>query len=183
MKVAILQGSEQLSKQLMRSLLAHQIKGDLITRIDQRTIVTYDFLVISSDIKPKVPIRVLEQVVMQKQCVLVYIHQKVNINQFYNLLEDPYFLLVPYIQVVELLPGLLMTVNRWRKEVGILRRELQASEKKLHETTATTKAKRILMTKGFSEKEAHNWIQKEAMDKRCKKMDVVNLIIRENIDI
>jgi len=182
MKVAILQGSEQLNRKLLRSFQSHQIKGDLINRIDQRTIVTYDFLLISSDVKQKVPVRVLEQIVLQKQCVLVYIHHQANVHQFYNLINDPYFLLVPYTQVVESLPGLLITVNRWRKEVLVLRRELLISEKDLREFKASAKAKRILMKRGLSEEEAHNWIQKEAMDRRCKKIDVVNLIIQEKID-
>jgi response regulator NasT len=182
MKVAILQGTDILSKQLLRSLLSNQIKGDLITRIDNRTLMTYDFIVVHHDAKASMPVRVLEQIVLQKQAVLVYLHHQENLNHLYNLTHDPYFLAVSKVDVVQALPGLLWTIDKWRKETTILKRELDRTIKRYLELKSTAKAKRILMRQGMTEEDAHNWIQKEAMDKRCKKIDVVNLIIEENID-
>ncbi|MCD6435129.1 MAG: ANTAR domain-containing protein, partial [Clostridiales bacterium] len=45
------------------------------------------------------------------------------------------------------------------------------------------KAKSILMTKGFSETNAHKYIQKTAMNLRLSKLETANLIIKNKIDI
>lgn len=183
MNVAILQGPELLNKQLLRSLQSHQIKGDLITQINNIVLIKYDFLIVSSEQHPKLTSRVLEQIVLKKQVVLVYIHHQSNIVNLYNLIDDPYFLLIPKVNVIETLPSILITIFKWQREVRMLKSELKETSLKLTETQNTIKAKRILINKGMSEIEAHNWIQKVAMDKRCKKSEIVNLIIEEKIDI
>lgn len=183
MNVAILQGPEQLNKQLLRSLQSHQIKGDLISQINKIVLIRYDFLIVSSEQRPKIPSRVLEQIVLEKQIVLVYIHHQSNITDLHNLINDPYFLLVSKVSVIETLPSILLTIFKWQREVRVLKRELKETSLKLMDIQNNLKAKRILIKKGLSEIDAHNWIQKAAMDKRCKKSDIVNLIIEEKIDI
>ena len=183
MKVAILQGQDQLGKQIQRSLQTYQIKGDLIDKISNRILMACDFLIVSSEQKPNISNKVLEQIVLQKQVVLVYIHHQSNLGNLYNLLNDPFFLPISKVNVIETLPSILITIHKWQKEVGALKSELQATSRLLKDTKNTLKAKRILIEKGMLEEEAHNWIQKTAMDKRCKKLDIVNLIIAENIDI
>lgn len=182
MNVAILQGKDQLNKQIIRSLQSHQIKGDLIDKITNKTLVSYDFLIVSSEQQPPIPIRVLEQIVLQKQIVLVFIHHQSNLNNLYNLLDDPFFLPVSKVNVIETLPSILITIFKWQKEVRALKTELETTSRVLKDNKNTLKAKRLLMNTGMSEEEAHSWIQKSAMEKRCKKSDVVNLIIKEKID-
>lgn len=183
MNVAILQGQEQLTRQLLRSLQSYQIKGDLVNKINNKLLITHDFLIVSSEQQPKIPIRVLEQIVLQKQIVLIYVHHQSNLGSLYNLLDDPYFLTIEKTNVVEILPTVLLNVYKWQKEVSILQKECQTSKSLLNDTKNTIHAKRILMQKGMSEDDAHNWIQKASMDRRCKKSDIVNLIIKEKIDI
>jgi len=183
MKVAILQGQDPLAKQMLKSLQAYQINGDLVDKIDNRLLTMYDFLIVSSEQKPKIPSSVLEQIVLQKQIVLIYIHHQSNLGNLYNLLDDPFFLPISKLNVIETLPSMLITIHKWQKEVGTLKRELKVTSRDLKELKNTLKAKRMLINKGMSEEEAHNWIQKVAMDRRCKKSDIVNLIIQESIDI
>ena len=66
-----------------------------------------------------------------------------------------------------------------RLNVNPTRMELTKLKKKLDEIRVINRAKLALMTYlGFTEQQAHRYIEKEAMDMRCTKLEISEKVIR-----
>ena len=183
MRVAILAGNGTLDRQRKRILENNHINGDIIASIHKRTLQNYDILIVSptNDI-PNLPV-VIEQIVVTKQVQVIYIGKTTSIGQFYNVMNDPFFHLVQDWTVDVELPLLVRTIAKFQRRLNHLTTTNTKLEERLETINMTNKAKKILMTKGMTEEEAHQFIQKQAMDLRISKKRYVNLIIKNKIDI
>lgn len=183
MRVAIVACNGHLDQQLKRTLSAHGINGDIVTSITKRVMNDYGCIVLSSHNEiPNLPILV-EQLVLQQTTHVVFISRTPSIGQFYNVLNDMFFHIIQeWVMDVEL-PLLIQTIQKFHKPYQQLQQKHDDIQEQLDTMKLTTKAKNILMKRGYSEEEAHQFIQKKAMDMRVSKKHLVNLIIKNKIDI
>ena len=81
------------------------------------------------------------------------------------------------------LPMLLTTIQKYSTYIMSIEQKTIETQQLLTELELISKAKFYLMDRGMSEKEAHMYIRKKAMDLRKTKSSVANLIIQNRIDI
>lgn len=183
MRVAIIASGGYLDKQLNRILMNHGIKGDIVTSINRRIIEEYGMIVLSSNNEiPNLPVLV-ERLILEQKIHVVYINKTPSIGQFYNVMNDMYFHLVQEYTCEVELPLLVRTIEKLHKPFIRIKQEKEEYKEQLDTMRLTSKAKRVLMSKGYSEQDAHQFIQKTAMDKRISKKRLVSLIIQNKIDI
>lgn len=183
MRVAIVQDNGVIIKRVIRTLLNLDIKGDVITKVNQVVLDNYDFIVFTQDNAAPNLAKRIERIVLQKKLIVLFISRNINVGQFYSFLNDSYFHVIGE-QTLESELG--TTINLAPKFIRIIR-SLQVDNDKLKQQIKTLKltnqAKNILMSKGLSEAKSHTFIQKKAMDLRLSKEQLVNLIIKNKIDI
>jgi len=181
MRVAILKGNGHLDNQIQRLLKYHDIKGDFVESQHKNTLKQYDCVILSQycDVS-NLPV-FIEQMILQKTSV-VYIASTASIGQLYNVYQDIYFNLVSEVTLEASLPITLNQMAKYLPEIHRLQTENIKISTELETLLLTNKAKRILMDKGLTEEESHQFIQKQAMDLRVSKRRVVNLIIENKID-
>lgn len=183
MRVAILAGNGGLDRQRKRLLDTNNINGDIVSSITKRIIEEYNVLLVSSANNiPNLPV-VLERVVLEQRIHVVYISKTASIGQFYNLINDPFFHLVQEWTIDVELPILLRTILKFHSRMVSLQQSYDRLDDRFETMNKTNRAKRILIDKGMTEQEAHQYIQKQAMDMRVSKKRFVSLIIEKKIDI
>ena len=145
--------------------------------------INYDYVVFSQhNSLPNLP-KVIERVVLEKKAIVLLVNRTLNIGHFYNVMNDNRFHII---NEQSLEQELILTINIASKYNGLIQ-NLSNDNLKLKSRVNllenTNKAKRILISKGLSEAESHNFIQKKAMDMRISKNEMVSLIIENKIDI
>jgi hypothetical protein len=182
MRVAILRSNGYIDQKISRLLDQQQIKGDLIDRVTRREIEFYDFIIASY--KNKIPniVVLLEQIVLEQKVHVVYITNTMSIGQFHSLNQNKYFHInhEPSIEIE--LPLTMRLVQKYTHELQHLELQLQSTKEQLDTLKRTNKAKLILMENGYTEPQAHQFIQQESMKLRISKRRLVNLIIENKID-
>jgi len=101
----------------------------------------------------------------------------------YNVLDDIFFAYVNEQTMDIELPVILNSSVKYLKKITYLQKNHDDMKDQLETIKLTNKAKRLLMNKGLTEEESHQFIQKKAMDLRTSKKNLVNLIIENKIDI
>lgn len=182
MKVAILRSGGVNDKKVERILGFNKINGDFIDKITRNTLMNYDFLVISPTKHINNLPKVIEQIVLEDIINVVFVSNTLNIGQYYNVMNSIRF---NFVSNLNMESELIFTLSNTHKYINIIK-NLELENNKLKDQVLliklTNKAKRVLMTKGFSEEESHHFIQKKAMDMRISKKKLVNLIIQNRID-
>lgn len=182
MRVAIIATNGYLDKLILRLLGQNGINGDIETRITKAMIQQYDCMILSYKNEiPNIPI-VLEGIVLEKSCSIIYITNNASIGQFYNVYNDLYMNFVNELTMEVELPLTIKLVQKYMKQIRILQTTNNDVEERLEVLELTNKAKRLLMKKGLSEADSHQFIQQKAMDLRKSKKQIVNLIIKNKID-
>jgi hypothetical protein len=182
MRVAILESRGHLDKRLQRLLTQHGVKGDIVSSITRRVVEEYGLLVLSSYHEiPNLPVRI-EQLVLEDAIHILYINKTAATGPFYNILHDMRFHMIQEWTLDVELPLLIRTLDKLERPYRDLLRRYEILQDKYDLVVNTNKAKRILMEHGYSEEEAHQFIQKAAMDQRISKKRLVNLIIANKID-
>lgn len=182
MRVAILESRGHLDKRLMRLLAQHGVNGDIVPAITRRVIEEYSALVLSSYHEiPNLPVRI-EQLVLEGSIHILYINKTAAIGPFYNVLHDMRFHLIQDWTLEVELPLLLRTLDKLDRPYRELERQYESLQDQYDLVVNTNKAKRVLMEHGYTEEDAHQFIQKTAMDRRISKKRLVNLIIQNKID-
>lgn len=183
MRVAIVATGGYLDKQLTRNLMNHGINGDIVTSITRRVIEEYMVVVLSSNNEiPNLPVLV-ERLILEQKIHVIYISKTPSIGQFYNVMNDMYFHLIQEYTLDVELPLLVRTIGKLHKPYSRLVKEKEEYKDQLETLKLTNRAKRILMDHRYTEEEAHQFIQKTAMDERISKKRLVSLIIQNKIDI
>ena len=183
MRVAIYRSVGNLDSKIERILLKEGIKGDFITKFSRNTVNEYDCVVFTHKTNiPNLP-KVLERIVLEKKIQVIYITNTLSISHFYNVLEDIYFNHIEEHLIDAILVKVIKNSHKYLREINILKDSYLKAIDELELLKLTNKAKLILIRKGFSEAESHKYIINKAMDLRISKKKLVNLIIKEKIDI
>ena len=183
MKIAIVKSNGIVDKRIERVLVSNKIKGDFVDKVTRNIVINYDYVVFSQhNSLPNLP-KVIERVVLEKKAIVLLVNRTLNIGHFYNVMNDNRFHII---NEQSLEQELILTINIASKYNGLIQ-NLSNDNLKLKSRVNllenTNKAKRILISKGLSEAESHNIIQKKAMDMRISKNEMVSLIIENKIDI
>lgn len=182
MRVAIISTGGYLEKRIMRLLSQHGINGDVVTRINRQTLRQFDALIASDKLDiPNLPV-VLERIILEQTTQVVYITNSSSIGHLHRIYGDIRFHIVNETTMEAQLPLALTLIGKFDRVLRTLVNERDQAQDQLDTIRLTNRAKRILIKHGYSEEEAHQFIQKEAMDRRLSKRQIVNLIIEEKID-
>jgi response regulator NasT len=183
MRAVIITSNGYLDKRLERILINNGIKGDIETKITRNMLNVYDCVIFSYKNEiPNLPI-VIERLVLEKKILVVYINNTASIGSFYNVIKDLFFININELTMEIELPLVIKSSLKYLKKITQLQSEKTTIEEQLNTLKLTNKAKQILISKGLSEAESHQFIQKKAMDLRVSKLKLVNLIIKNKIDI
>jgi|LGOV01.1.fsa_nt_gb response regulator NasT len=183
MRVVIISSDGYLDKRIQRILKQSDINGDIKNKLTRNMLNLYDCIVYSYKNEiPNLP-KVIESLVLERKVLVIYINNKTSIGSFYNVLNDMYFSMLNEMSLEFELPIILRTTTKYIKKINQLQIENTDLSIQLTTLKLTNKAKRILIKKGLSEDESHQYIQKKAMDLRITKRKLVNLIIENKIDI
>ena len=183
MRAAIVRSNGYLDNVITRTLQNNGINGDFIHKVDKNVLLQYNAVIFTYQNNIPNISKVLEQIALQKKIQVIYVSNTMNIGMFYNLLNDVYFTYIEEHKLDFALPNALHLSNKFIKEIKILRTENEQLKSDIQLLKLTSKAKRVLMSKGFSEADAHNFIIQKAMELRISKKRCVNLIIENKIDI
>jgi hypothetical protein len=183
MRVAIVKSEGYLDGRISRILEMNGIKGDAINKVTRHTISEYDAVIFTYQSNIPNINKVLEQITLEKRIHVLYITNTPSIGQFYNLFEDIFFDFVMEQDLDVILPMVLHHSNKYLKTITSISNKMDLIKDELELLKNTSRAKRILMNKGFSEDESHRYIIDKAMDMRVPKKKIVNLIIENKIDI
>ncbi len=184
MRVAIVKTKGYSDTRVERVLQNNNIKGDIIDRINRNMLNKYNAIILSyknSDIR-NMP-KLIEQLVLEKKLLVVYINNTMSIGHLYNVVSDIYFAHVNDTRLDIELPMVLHNSIKFIKHISRIELENKDLKNQLETIKLINKAKRILIKKGLTEEESHQFIQKKSMNMRLTKKEFVNLIIENKIDI
>ena len=183
MRAAIIATGGHLDRQILRTLLTHGINGDIVSAITKRVIDEYGCVILSDHLKiPNLPVAV-ERLILEQSIHVIYIAQNPSIGPYYSVMNDMYFHHIQQFSIEVELPLLLRTIDKFDKPLQHMKNRHDEMQQKYDTIQLTNKAKRILIERGYSEEDAHQFIQKTAMDMRVSKKKLVSLIIENKIDI
>lgn len=182
MRVAIIRNNGNIEVKIERILKANEIKGDFIDKVSKNSINIYDVIIFTYENKiPNLP-KVIEQIVLEKKSLVIFVSNNLLVGQFYNVLNDLFFNIVN-VQFLDIeLPLILRSTEKYISEIYKLNKEVKQLKNKLSTINLVNNAKRILASKGFNEAASHQFIQKKSMDLRLSKKMTAELIIQNKVD-
>ncbi len=182
MRVAIYKNSGNIDAKIERILVGNKINGDFINKFTRNSIKMYDAIIFTY--KNNIPnlSKVVEQIVLEKEILVIFISNGLLLGQFYNVLNNLYFSSVNEQTIDIELPYILNNVQKYIKEIKSLNIEVISLKDSINTAKLINNAKRILSTKGYSEAVSHEFIQKKSMDLRLSKKLTAQLIIENKID-
>ncbi len=137
-------------------------------------------LIIHHSVKCNNLSKLFDYLVTNKIIPVIYIHNTVNFSQFYQVLNDIFFLNLEETKIELTLPVVVPIYFKISEQIKKLNKDVNKLETKLTDKKIVHKAKMLLMErKKFSENEAHQYIIKQAMEKRLSK-EKIALEILEN---
>jgi len=183
MKIAVVRSNGNLERRIMRVLQNNNFNGEIIDKVTRLTVINYDYIIFSSEhTTPNLP-KLIEQIVLEKKAIVLYISKTLSIGQFYSVMNDIYFGVISDIDLAVELKHSIEFSQRYIHTIKNLKHENKKLKDQIDLLKNTSKAKRILMSKGLSEEESHQFIQRKCMDLRLPRKRIVNLIIQNKIDI
>ena len=183
MRVAIVATGGHLDRLIERTLGTHGIKGDIVSSITRRVMDEYGCILLSDHNEiPNLPVLV-ERLVLEQTVHIVYVSRTSSIGQFYAVMNDMYFHRIEEFSLEVQLPLLIRTIDKFNQPMERLKQQHDDMKEQYDVMRLTNQAKRYLIDRGYTEEEAHQFIQKTAMDKRISKKRLVSLIIENKIDI
>jgi len=182
MRVAIIKNSGNIDTKIERILKNNKINGDFIEKFDRNSINIYNVVIFTYKNKIQNISKLIEQIVLEKKTLVIFINNNLSVGNFYNVLNDIYFSIVneQYLEVE--LPSIIINNSKYVSEINLLNGELRQLKETLNAINLINNAKRVLSKKGFSEAESHQFIQKKSMDLRLSKKLTAELIIQNKID-
>lgn len=182
MRVAVIKNSGNMDTKIDRILKHNEINGDFIEKFTRNSLNMYDTIIFTY--KNKIPnlSKVIEQIVLEKKILVVFVNNKLSVGQFYNVLDDLYFSIVNEQTLDTELPIVIKNAEKYIKEINHLNNEVNSLKDSLETVNLINNAKRILSKKGYSEADSHQFIQKNSMNLRLSKKMTATLIIKNKID-
>jgi len=182
MRVAVIKNSGNMDTKIDRILKNNKINGDIIQKFTKNSLNMYDTIIFTYQNNIPNISKVIEQIVLEKKVLVIFINNKLSVGQFYNILNNLYFSIVNDQTLDVGLPSILNNSGKYIKEISFLNDELFSLKERLNTTNLINNAKRILSNKGYNEAESHQFIQKKSMDLRLSKKLTAQLIIENKID-
>ncbi len=183
MRVAIIKSNGHIDQKIERLLNLHKIKGDFITKFTRNSLKRYEVVIFSyKNNIPNLP-KILENIILEQNIFVVYINNTVSVGEFYNILDNLYFTVINEQNLEIEFLSILNNSLKYLQEINHYKAENIQLKTQLDTLKLVNKAKSILMSKGLSEADSHQFIQRIAMDKRLSKKVTANLIIENKIDI
>ena len=182
MRVAVIKNSGNMDTKIERILKNNKINGDFMEKFTRNSINMYDTIIFTY--KNNVPnlSKVIEQIVLEKKILVVFINNTLSVGQFYNVLDDIYFSIINE-QILDIeLPIILNNNQKFINEINLLNNEVNLLKDRLNTINLINNAKRVLSKKGYSEADSHQFIQRKSMDLRLSKKMTATLIIENKID-
>jgi response regulator NasT len=183
MRVCVFEQQGSLTAQLLRILTENGIKGDVVKTIRLSLIDEYDVIIFSERHEIPSLYTTIEQLVLSKKIHVVFISETHSLGKIHKLMNDFRFHRINKLLMNAELPMLLTTIQKYSTYIMSIEQKTIETQQLLTELELISKAKFYLMDRGMSEKEAHMYIRKKAMDLRKTKSSVANLIIQNRIDI
>lgn len=182
MRVAIIKNSGNLDLKIERILRSNKINGDFISKFDRNSINIYDVVIFTYKSKLLNLSKIIEQIVLEKKTLVIFINNNLSISKFYNVLNDVYFNTVndQYLDVE--LASVIRNSEKYFIEINSLNNEVKQLKEDLDTINIINNAKRSLSSKGYSEAESHQFIQKKSMNLRLSKKLTAELIVQNKID-
>jgi hypothetical protein len=182
MRVAVIKNGGNMDIKIDRILKNNKINGDFIEKFTTNSIKKYDTIIFTYKNKISNISKVIEQIVLEKKILVIYINNKLSVGQFYNVLNNLYFSIVNE-QALEIeLLKVLQLSEKYFREINHLNSEVLKLKDQINTINLINNAKLILAKKGYSEALSHQFIQKKAMDLRLSKKMTAELIIKNKID-
>ena len=182
MRVAIIKNSGNMDTKIERVLKSNKINGDFIDKFTRNSLSMYDIIIFTYKNKILNLSKIIEQIVLEKKTLVIFINNKLSVGQFYNVLNDLYFSIVNEQTLDVELPNMLSNTKKYLNEINLLNSEVKQLKEQLNTINLINNAKRILSNKGFSEAESHQFIQRKSMDLRLSKKMTAQLVIENKID-
>jgi response regulator NasT len=182
MRVAVIKNGGNIDTKIDRILKSNKINGDFIDKFTRNSIKMYDTIIFTY--KNNIPnlSKVIEQIVLEKKILVIFIDNKFSVGQFHNVLNNLFFSVINDQTLDVELPSILKNTEKYIKEIYFLNNEVNSLKERLDTINLVNKAKRILSIKGYSEDDSHQFIQKKSMDLRLSKKLTAELIIKNKID-
>ncbi len=182
MRVAIIKNSGNMDTKIERVLKNNKIKGDFIEKFTRNSINMYDTIIFTSRNNIQNLPKLIEQIVLEKKVLVIFINNNLSLGEYYNVLNDIYFSMVNEQTLDIELPFILKNNRKFLNEINILNKEVFSLKERLNAINLINNAKRVLSKKGYSEADSHQFIQKKSMDLRLSKKMTAALIIENKID-
>lgn len=183
MRLAIYQTNGQIYDQVINYAKRHNVSIQSIKSVTAHTLQRYDGIILTSDGHVPNLSKLLEQLVLREATLIIYVHSGKGMHAFHNVEQDPYFIDVIHHQIDMMFSQKVKMAIKYIKIINRYKTELKDTVSQYNQLKDELKAKRMLMKKGFSESDAHRFIQSKAMQLRKQKNDIVNLIIENKIDL
>ena len=182
MRVAIIKNGGNIDTKIDRVLRSNKINGDFIDKFNRNSINIYDVIIFTYKCKVPNLSKIIEQIVLEKKTLVIFINNNLSVGKFYNVLNNIYFNIVND-QFLDIeLPMILKNTKKYITEIHFLDNEIKQLKKRLNAINLINNAKRVLSKKGYSEAKSHQFIQKKSMDLRLSKKMTAELIIQNKID-
>jgi len=183
MRVAVIKSNGYIDEKIKRILDFNKINGDFISKFTRNSLKIYDTVIFSYKNNILNLPKVLESIVLEQKIFVVFINNTLSTGEFYNILNDLYFSVINEQNLEVEFLSILNNSLKYIKEINFYKADNKQLKTKLETHIKINKAKYVLISKGFSEAEAHKFIQRTAMDLRSSKIQTANLIIENKIDI
>jgi len=183
MRVAVIKSNGHIDKKIERLLIFNKIKGDFISKFTRNSLKKYDVVIFSYKNNISNLPKILENIILEQEIFVLYINSTVAIGEFYNILNDLYFSVINEQNLEIEFLSVLNNSLKYLKKINVYKDENKKLKSQLDTIKLVNKAKIILMSKGLSEADSHQFIQKTSMDLRLSKKQAANLIIKNKIDI
>ena len=151
--------------------------------IKKDELLLYEVIIIHSSWRLSNVFSFIENIVLSKTIPIIYITSLINIAPFCKISDSPFFALIDEIKLDVELPITLSLLIKFRAEFERLNLETKKMINENEQKRMMEQCKSILMNQGLSEKEAHRFILKSAMDSHISKFDVCMQIIKKNNEI
>lgn len=174
--------NDNLLKLRIQRLLSEKAYDFTITDrpVKRADLIQYDMTWIHSTYHLTDLFHFIENAVLQQVTTIVYITTNVNSNPFRRFHEHPNLIFVDEHKMDIELVAVIQMFEKYTKQIKQLTKENQTLSKQLEENTLMNRCKRILIQRGYSEEEAHKYIQKYAMDNHISKIEACNRLLADN---
>ncbi|MDD3123279.1 MAG: hypothetical protein PHC62_07205 [Candidatus Izemoplasmatales bacterium] len=163
-----------------RILTDKRIPFDIVkTPIRKDDLTRYQFLIIHSSYKISGLYQFIESLLVNQTIPIIFISMNSMSSILHRFQNNPFFVQIDEVKMDGELPLAITLFQKQTLKLESLIEENKALKTKLNTEQAMSKCKKLLMSEGLSEEEAHQLILKTAMDFKISKFDACIKIINE----